>query len=102
MPAIFAARSGRGLKSDDGESRCGHAVTQLTYFRIAALVVAALRGVYAEEGAGPISGTPLWEVSLADLRTTVERPLFPPSRHAPEPPLAAPPVVAAALPSPRP
>ena len=88
-------------KSGDAACRGSEAVTQPTYFRIAALLLAALTGAYAEEGGDRKRGNPLWEVSLADLRTTAERPLFSPSRRPQSPLSAAPPVVAAALAPPR-
>src|SRR5262249_48544525 len=84
--------------------RSAEVVVSSAFFGVAVLLIACavLTGAHAKEGTGPKTGNPLWGVPLAHLRTTVERPLFSPSRHAPEPPLAAPPVVAAALPSPRP
>jgi hypothetical protein len=44
---------------------------------------------------------PYGGVPLADLRVTVERPLFSPSRRPPPAPLAVPPVIASPLPPPR-
>ena len=98
MAAIVAIKARRSLKSADAVCRGSKAVTQLAYFRIAALLVASLTGAYAGDGGG---SNPLWKIPLADLRVTVERPLFSPSRRPPRAPLAAPPVISSPLPPPR-
>jgi len=93
MPSNDAARLGSGNK----------AVMLAMSIRIATLPlgVVLLTGAYAQEGAGLKTGNPLWGIPLADLRTTVERPLFSPSRRPPPPPQLAPPVIASPLPPPR-
>ena len=84
--------------------RSAEVVVSPAFFGVATILIActALTGAHAEEAARPKAGNPLWGVPLAHLRTTVERPLFSPSRRPPPPPLAAPPVIASALPPPRP
>src|SRR5215469_8360485 len=105
MFAIFAVKARCSWKASNHASRrSAEIVVSPAFFGVATLLIActALTGTHAEEGTGPKIGNPLWGVPLAHLRTTVERPLFSPSRRPPPPPLAAPPVIASPLPPPRP
>jgi len=78
------------------------AVTQCLRVALSMLAAALLTTARAEEGGPSKRGNPLWGVPLSELRATVERPLFSPSRHPPPPPLAVPTVAASPLPPPRP
>jgi len=107
MPAISVVKARGSWKASNEVARLGSgdkAAAPSALVRIVSLLfaVALLTRAYSEEGGRPKTGNPLWGIPLVDLRMTVERPLFSPSRRPPPPPLAAPPVVASPLPPPRP
>src|SRR5215471_11025702 len=105
MSTIFGVKAHRSWKAPNHASRRSvKVVVSPAFFGVAVLLIACavLTGAHAEEGTAPKTGNPLWGVPVAHLRTTVERPLFSPSRRPPPLPLVAPPIIASALRPPRP
>jgi hypothetical protein len=106
MTAVFAAKAHRRWKASNDSKRHGHRsqlVVPQAFVRIAAslLAIAVLTAAYADDGTNLKRGNPLWGIPLSELQTTVDRPLFSPSRRPPPPPVAAA-VVASPLPPPPP